>query len=367
MASFVWDENFVTGIEDVDAQHMELVQLINHLGDLLASPDSQDTLRLTSLLDKLSDYARFHFASEEGLMLKAGIDPQHLAMQQREHENFIEEVARLSHAGLNPSSANQLLDFLIHWLAYHILGSDMSMARQLRLMEQGMSAEQARDEDARLGTRATEPLLAALNGLFTQVSERNRELFELNRTLEARVEERTHELAEANRQLEELSLTDVLTGLPNRRHAMRRLSLEWADSHQPLALMMIDADGFKQINDTQGHDAGDEVLRILSQTLRDAVRNDDLVCRLGGDEFLVICPNTPLKGALHLAGLVLARVRALRVPAGNGAWVGSVSIGVGAHTQDMQSLDELIKLSDEGVYRAKREGRNRVCTVAEDI
>jgi GGDEF domain-containing protein/tetratricopeptide (TPR) repeat protein len=115
--------------------------------------------------------------------------------------------------------------------------------------------------------------------------------------LEARIAERTHALLEQNRQLESLALTDELTGLSNRRHALMRFAHEWHVSVQqdtPLACLMIDADGFKQINDSHGHAAGDEVLRHLSACLKEGARALDIVCRLGGDEFMVICPSTPL-------------------------------------------------------------------------
>ncbi len=364
MNSFQWDEHYVTGIDEVDEQHMELVTIINRLGDLIANPEQFDRNGLTRLVDELADYARFHFAAEEGLMKKSGIAPRHLASQEREHHAFIDEVSRMVSEEMTVHSSNRLLKFLIHWLAYHILGSDQSMARQLLLIGQGHSPEAAFAEDARLGTRATEPLLAALNGLFSQVSERNRELHALNESLEAKVEERTRELAIANKHLEELSMTDVLTGLPNRRHAMHRLKLEWASDAQSLSLMMIDADGFKQINDSCGHDAGDIVLQTLARELRNAVRNDDFVCRLGGDEFLVICPQTPLDGALHVAEQLRARINAMRVTAGAGEWHGSVSIGVAERDATMKSVDELVKRADEGVYLAKRHGRNRVASAA---
>lgn len=178
---------------------------------------------------------------------------------------------------------------------------------------------------------ATATLLQAMNRLFNQVSERNRELFELNRTLEARVAERTHELLEANHQLENMAMTDVLTGLPNRRHALHSFQAEWQRSvanGQPLACIMIDADGFKAINDTYGHDAGDEVLRQLSARLKDTVRNDDLVCRLGGDEFLIICGNTTRDGAMQTAEKLCHAVSLMRVAAGGGVWSGSISLGV---------------------------------------
>jgi hemerythrin len=215
---------------------------------------------------------------------------------------------------------------------------------------------------------ATEPLLHALNGLFHQVSLQNHKLLELNRTLEDKVTERTAELMEANRKLQEMALTDMLTGLPNRRHAMTRLALDWSESLRdgtPLACMMIDADGFKQVNDKHGHDAGDQVLRQLASHLRYCMRTDDVVCRLGGDEFLIICPRTTLEGALHAAESTRQAIAQLRVPTGDGVWLGSISVGVAVRTPDMQNPEDLIKEADQGVYIAKREGRNCVgCSLA---
>lgn len=172
-------------------------------------------------------------------------------------------------------------------------------------------------------------------------------------------------LAAANEQLEHLALTDPLTGLPNRRHAMQSLAQIFAQSQQedsPLTVMMLDADGFKQINDRYGHDAGDNVLVVLARTLRHAMRSDDIVCRLGGDEFFIICPRTPLHQALRVAESMRRQVAALRVAAGDGEWCGSVSVGVAERAQ-LPDIESLMKAADEGVYAAKRGGRNRVETI----
>ena len=266
-----------------------------------------------------------------------------------------------------PDAAKPLLKFLTYWLAFHILGTDQSMARQVRAIQAGQNPAEAFSAEEVMKEGATEPLLHALNGLFHQVSERNRELLELNRTLEEKVAERTRALSEANHRLEEMALTDVLTGLPNRRHAMSRFTHDWAEAQTngtPLACMMIDADGFKQINDNYGHDAGDEVLRQLSRNLCYSVRTDDFVCRLGGDEFLIVCPHTSLDGALHAAELMRQAIAALRVSAGNGTWSGSISVGVAVRAPEMRGPEDLLKAADEGVYLAKQNGRNCVRSIA---
>lgn len=223
----------------------------------------------------------------------------------------------------------------------------------------------AYENEEREGDEATEPLLIALNGLFEQVSLRNKELVVLNQSLEEKVVERTKELSEVNQYLEELSLTDVLTRLPNRRHAMRSLSSLWKESIQtdsPLVCMMIDADHFKAVNDTYGHDAGDTVLFELARTLQDSLRSDDIVSRLGGDEFFIICPDTDIDDGMNVAEIIRKTVSELCVPTGEGTWNGSISIGVAAITVNMRNYDELMKVADQGVYAAKQAGKNCVQT-----
>jgi diguanylate cyclase (GGDEF)-like protein/hemerythrin-like metal-binding protein len=366
--SFEWDDHFVTGLTDVDKQHHYLVDVINQFGELLTQPESIPFDKVETVFGELAAYAQYHFAEEEMLMDTVKVDQRHVEHHQHEHVNFLQEVTQL-HAAISPQKpekAKSLLNFLIYWLAYHILGSDQCMARQIMAIRAGQSAAEAYQAEERQKEGAVEPLLHALNGLFRQVSERNRELLLLNQTLEARVEERTRELAAANQQLQEIALTDVLTGLPNRRHAMHCLELAWKESVRestPLACMMIDADGFKQVNDNYGHDAGDEVLRQLSRNLRYVVRNDDIVCRLGGDEFLVICPRTPLEGARLIAEKLCREVANMRVRAGSGEWRGSISIGVAVRKEAMDTFEALIKAADEGVYSAKKNGRSCVAIV----
>lgn len=367
MDSFRWDACFITGIDEVDSQHHGLVDLINGFGELITGEAGISAADVEKVFGELANYAIYHFREEESLMDSLHLDLRHLDQHKHAHAAFIDEVTQM-HAGLsadNPEAANFLLKFLTHWLAYHILGQDQVMAKQIAAIHAGKTPEEAFLGGDEARDPATDTLLLALNGLFHQVSERNRQLSQLNQTLEARVAERTRELSEANQQLEDMAMTDILTGLPNRRHALRSFEREWNDAMRKdsaLACMMIDADGFKQINDTYGHDAGDDVLRELARTLAHAVRTDDIVCRLGGDEFLIICPFTPLAGALKFAETIRREVAALRVPAGAGEWPGSISVGVAARSADMKGLEALMKTADDGVYIAKRNGRNRVAT-----
>jgi diguanylate cyclase (GGDEF)-like protein len=193
-------------------------------------------------------------------------------------------------------------------------------------------------------------------------------VIKLQESLRAQVrqkEEANRKLAVEKRRFKVASMTDALTELPNRRYAMKRLEKEWATSERsglPLSVILLDIDHFKKVNDTYGHDVGDEVLKSTANAIHRVLRTSDTCTRMGGEEFLVICPGTPLDGAVLLADRIRAAVEANDVP-----WKGfdqrkvTISLGVGCTSlAGIDSIDELLKIADEAVYPAKGQGRNRV-------
>lgn len=192
---------------------------------------------------------------------------------------------------------------------------------------------------------------------------------ELTATLDRRVAERTEDLVRANRQLEELSATDGLTGLTNRRHFDETLAKEWLRARRhghPLALLMIDVDHFKRFNDTHGHLAGDECLRRVAQVLRARMlRGSDTTARYGGEEFAVIT-GADAQGARLVAERLRQDVESLVLPyAPEKAGMVTVSIGVAALVPDeSRTPTGLIALADDALYQAKQNGRNRVAVAA---
>lgn len=174
-------------------------------------------------------------------------------------------------------------------------------------------------------------------------------------------------LEAANRQLREQNRLDELTGIANRRTIMedlRTILVRASRNAAPLTVVAIDADNFKLINDSHGHAAGDSTLKRIARVLVDLTRDGDLVGRLGGEEFLVALPNTDVVAALPLAERLREGVQAIRgLPMRP-----SISLGIAAYRHGGSGpihvervLNELLVRADQAMYRAKHEGKNRVC------
>lgn len=176
-----------------------------------------------------------------------------------------------------------------------------------------------------------------------------------------RVHDMHDQLLSREHELETLAYHDELTGLPNRRFALRQLNalLSRARRHdQDVSVLLIDADRFKALNDRHGHQAGDEILCRLAARLAERVREEDIVARFGGEEFLVILPDTDASGAGAVAEDLRAAVAAERFPAGRLAH--AVTVSVGRATWLGEDIDALVARADRGLYAAKEAGRNRV-------
>ena len=175
------------------------------------------------------------------------------------------------------------------------------------------------------------------------------------------------ELAISNQRLGNAAMTDVLTGLPNRRAGMEALASDWSASKrsgQPVAALMIDVDLFKSINDQHGHAVGDHVLQEVAKALQAAARKDESVSRIGGEEFLLVCHNTEPRGALLAAERLRKMVKALQISVAGSSIQTSVSIGVAVREAEMEAADDMLRAADKALYAAKHAGRNRVCLFA---
>jgi len=190
-----------------------------------------------------------------------------------------------------------------------------------------------------------------------------------NETLEDKVKERTNELECVNHKLAELSTTDALTGIRNRRYFDQMLEREFNRARrerEQLSILMLDIDYFKRINDEYGHQVGDDVLRQVAKILRKVVhRTTDLIARYGGEEFSMILPNTDVAGAYLVAEKIRKEIADQQLSAEGHSFSMTVSLGLmGDAPQRGDSADYWLKEADDALYKAKESGRNKVVLAA---
>jgi two-component system, cell cycle response regulator len=253
---------------------------------------------------------------------------------------------------------------------YDLLIASLSLASSdgLRLCSQVRSLQATRHlpiimivepgEDARL----LRGLDMGVNDYVTRPVDRN----ELSARVRTQIRRKRHSDHLRDRLAEsvELAIIDPLTGLHNRRYMETHLKLaaeQARTTRRPLTLLLADIDNFKIINDTHGHAAGDCVLREFAGRLRQNSRAVDLTCRMGGEEFVIIMPDTGLEWACQIGERLRASIAAEPFQAGVGASLRvTASVGIAAWAGENDSLDLLFKRADGALYSAKKDGRNRV-------
>ncbi|MFO1090130.1 MAG: PleD family two-component system response regulator [Hyphomicrobiales bacterium] len=178
----------------------------------------------------------------------------------------------------------------------------------------------------------------------------------------------TAKLRDSVQQSIELAVTDPLTGLYNRRYMDSQVDIlidNAANRNKPLSLLMLDVDYFKAVNDTYGHDAGDRVLKELAARIKKHIRNVDLGFRVGGEEFVIVLPETEPEVALRVAERLRKAVSSRPFPIGEKAALPiTISVGIASFASANDTLEEMLKRADDALYKAKREGRNRVIQAA---
>jgi len=166
------------------------------------------------------------------------------------------------------------------------------------------------------------------------------------------------------KKLNDFANTDFLTGVANRKFFYSSAGEYFIKSkitNEPFALAMFDIDHFKKINDTYGHDVGDEVIKMLAKTIKDNIKGQDIVARFGGEEFCVLLKNIEASASYRFFENLRKKISELKVSI-NGEEVLGFSVSIGVATQREATLDQMIKTSDLCLYEAKNNGRNRVCS-----
>jgi two-component system cell cycle response regulator len=238
----------------------------------------------------------------------------------------------------------------------------------LRLCSQVRSLERTRNvpilaiADADSNTRLVRALEIGVNDYLTRPIDKN-ELLARVRT-QIRKKRYTERLRDNVQMSIEMAITDALTGLYNRRYMETHVGTlveQAATRGKPLAVLVLDIDYFKSINDNHGHDAGDDVLREFAIRIRKSIRGIDLACRYGGEEFVVLMPETDMAVATMVAERLRRRIASEPFPIQQGVRTieVTISIGIAALGHD-DNAAAVLKRADQALYRAKRDGRNRV-------
>jgi len=208
-----------------------------------------------------------------------------------------------------------------------------------------------------------------LSGVISGIVQETRKMLTKNHELEEHLASSATKVTELKQYLETVkkeASTDSLTGIANRKAFDKRLAEcidEAAEQHAPMTLMMVDIDFFKKFNDTYGHPAGDQILRLVARTLVSNVKGQDMAARYGGEEFAIILPATPVAAGMRVAEVLRKAVESKEVTNKvSNQTLGSISISVGvAELTPGEDPAALLERADKALYEAKKTGRNRVC------
>jgi len=479
---FPWSDNFVTGIDEIDVQHRALVDLLNKLAAHMAYGSEMQILQ--DVFNELTDYAGYHFETEEGVWQRYLAGHELALAHVQMHRDFVTQVdwLRAQEDLLKGADAvQQVVSFLTHWLAFHILEEDLFLARVVRGLVQGLDASQA-CAAARTHMKGAAHLLisavltmydslsARTLALMREISERRRAenqlrlasniiessvdaifiarsdgtIDDVNPTLCQNVgQPRLHllgqtiaavmpglfesekgrqawqqacvagrwagelgsrradggietiwlmlstlrddapgsehvvgvissisQLVQRHNELELAANYDALTGLPNRRLLIDRLEQAVQRSKRTgklLAVALLDLDGFKPVNDTLGHDAGDQVLQTVAQRMKQALRGADTVARLGGDEFVLLLGELEKpEEASHMLERLLRDI-AQDIPAEAHTVQVTASLGCVLYPRDADDGQDLLKCADIAMYVAKAQGKGCLRFYAQDL
>ena len=204
MEAFVWNERFMIGVAHIDAQHRHLFEIVNQVGDMLVADREATPAEIEAVFRELATYANTHFKDEEHLMHEIGVEAEHLRHHVKSHRDFVNQVKSMWELRARMSApAETLHGFLTTWLAYHILGEDQAMAREILRIKGGMSPAQAHQQETGRGERSNSALLHALRTLYGVLAHLTKDMANAAREHEDDVAMCTKVMAESNRELQE--------------------------------------------------------------------------------------------------------------------------------------------------------------------
>jgi diguanylate cyclase (GGDEF)-like protein/hemerythrin-like metal-binding protein len=361
---FPWNENFETGIQEVDEQHKTLVILLNKLANSLTQ---EKIAKVEDTFSQLAKYADYHFKSEEKIWEKY-FDKRNLLFKSHKHshDSFLPTVIELQEKNKDKpfyDTAEEILLFLIRWLAFHIIDEDKRLALIIDSINNGKELNEAKlISDSQMGG-SMKILVEAILSMYDSLSIK---AINLIRERKARILAQK-ELRKINKKLEKLSITDQLTGLHNRRHFEEIFEQELKRAKRNntiISLILFDIDYFKKLNDTYGHIQGDKALKSVAKCMkRVCKRANDFAFRVGGEEFAIVITNEESKTAIELCEILKKEIEEAQILNENSSVSKYLTISAGVVSKipnDLDDIDSFSKIADERLYEAKELGRNLI-------
>ncbi|WP_075186468.1 GGDEF domain-containing protein [Teredinibacter haidensis] len=359
---FPWNQNFETGIKQIDEQHQILVALINTLANSLVH---EDQIEMISVFEELADYASYHFETEENIWKESFVSDPWFETHMASHTSFLPRLMKLQEDKSESPQViiEKVVRFLIRWLALHIIDDDKKMSYVVDGVNKGLSLEEAKLRSSKKMGGATRVLIDTVINMYDDLSLCAMEL--LRERLKRKNAEQ--QLLEAKKGFDKLSITDQLTGLYSRGHFNEVFQREFRRARRNstyISLVSLDIDSFRNLNDAYGRKRGDEVLKRVGEAIGGACcRSDDFAFRVGGEEFMILSVNANHDDTFSFAEKVRTTISDLKIPNAGSAADDflSVSLGVTAKIPgDTDSTETFLVLVEKNLHRAKSEGRNRI-------
>lgn len=305
----------------------------------------------------------FHKVSSA--LRKLGVELEKIKIQQEQkpRQNMLQKAQVFNYTVFTIVCGVFILSILLGlWLAIGLSRSSKRLQAAARQVGKG-------NLDVAVDSRGKDEfglLAQTFNQMIIDLKQARQKLAERNEILNEEIDKRK----EIEKKLQEQATTDPLTGIPNRRAFFEKAQKEQLRSfryQRKMAVLMLDLDHFKAINDNYGHRGGDEILKIFAREAVKPLRTSDLIGRVGGEEFAIILPETDLQRAVKIAERIRHRIENIQVPVGGLMVQFTVSIGVSEIIVGEKDINAALNRADKALYKAKRTGRNRVCQKLDSV
>ena len=357
---FPWNDNFKMGIDEIDEQHKKLIELLNNLANILTQEES---VEIQSSFLELAQYAQYHFESEEAIWEKSLKDSDLVIAHKKSHDSFLPKVIEIKSKNDNlQDTIEEIVLFLIRWLAFHIIDEDKRLSLIIHSMEDGKNINEAKYISDEIMGGSMKIMVETVLSMYDNLSLKAIELIK-EKKARLRAEK---ELKDINIKLHKLSITDQLTGLYNRRYFEEIFNRELQKCKRAktyINVILFDIDYFKKLNDTYGHDVGDKALKKVSNCLKKYIkRGTDYIFRIGGEEFAIIVTNENLENLINITKILQKELKKLAIINENSTVSKYLTISGGLVSlipSLEDTIDTIMKKADERLYEAKEKGRDR--------